>query len=128
MTLSSPGPGPATATASASAMAHHGGVGGIRPIAPEEEMSTAYCNNPDAEASRIADANAAAGRTTGQGADAADDASYEYEEFNPYLFIKMLPNYTSVAPRVPRIVLPKKKLKAPEINLVLDLDETLVHW
>ena len=33
---------------------------------------------------------------------------YAYEEFNPYLFIKMLPLYASVAPRLPRIVLPKK--------------------
>jgi CTD small phosphatase-like protein 2 len=58
-----------------------------------------------------------------------DDASYEYEyeAFNPYLFIKLLPAYSTVAPRVPRIVLPKKSLRSPEISLVLDLDETLVH-
>jgi hypothetical protein len=105
-------------------MAHHAGTGGVRPIAPEEEMSTAYCNNPDAQASR--DADAAGGSAAAANAAAAEE--YEYEEFNPYLFIKMLPAYNAVAPRVPRIVLPKKKLKAPEINLVLDLDETLVHW
>jgi len=56
-----------------------------------------------------------------------DDYEYEYEEFNPYLFIKLLPPYSSVAPKTPRIVLPKKSKKAPEISLVLDLDETLVH-
>ncbi len=32
----------------------------------------------------------------------------EYEEFNPYLFIKMLPPYHTVAPAVPRIALVKK--------------------
>ena len=53
---------------------------------------------------------------------------YAYEEFNPYLFIKMLPLYASVAPRMPRIVLPKKSARRKgDVSLVLDLDETLVH-
>jgi len=33
----------------------------------------------------------------------------EYEEFNPYLFIKMLPAYHQVSPVAPRIALAKKK-------------------
>jgi len=33
----------------------------------------------------------------------------EVEEFNPYLFIKMLPAYHQVAPVAPHIALPKKK-------------------
>eukprot|EP01138_Halocafeteria_seosinensis_P008973 gb/GECG01009171.1/.p1 GENE.gb/GECG01009171.1/~~gb/GECG01009171.1/.p1 ORF type:complete len:412 (+),score=41.85 gb/GECG01009171.1/:1-1236(+) len=63
-----------------------------------------------------------------------DDASeasslteIEYEDFNPYLFIKLLPPYREVAPRTPRLALPKKSRDAPDITLVLDLDETLVH-
>lgn len=60
-------------------------------------------------------------------ADDEDDYEYEYEEFNPYFFIKMLPPYASVAPRVPRICLPGKRVTSPDINLILDLDETLVH-
>jgi len=51
----------------------------------------------------------------------------EFEEFNPYLFIKMLPPYHTVCPPVPRVMLPKKKRGMPEVNLLLDLDETLVH-
>ena len=33
----------------------------------------------------------------------------EVEEFNPYLFIKMLPAYHTVSPIAPKIALPKKK-------------------
>lgn len=51
----------------------------------------------------------------------------EYDDFNPYLFIKLLPRYEDVAPKHRRIVLPKKARGSPKISLVLDLDETLVH-
>lgn len=56
-----------------------------------------------------------------------DDAGLEYEEFNPYLFIKLLPRYESVVPKLRPLVLPAKSRHAPPISLVLDLDETLVH-
>jgi len=57
-----------------------------------------------------------------------DHAALMHEEFNPFLFIKLLPPYAHVVPRGgPRVVLPRKVPAAPRISLVLDLDETLVH-
>mmetsp|Transcript_1931 Transcript_1931/g.2613 ORF Transcript_1931/g.2613 Transcript_1931/m.2613 type:complete len:672 (+) Transcript_1931:522-2537(+) len=56
-----------------------------------------------------------------------DDEDHE-EEFNPYLFIKYLPQYNSVVPYPDaKICLPPKDPTDPPISLVLDLDETLVH-
>jgi hypothetical protein len=51
----------------------------------------------------------------------------EEDEFNPYAFIKSLPNYELVAPLRPPVSLPPKDSDSPPISLVLDLDETLVH-
>lgn len=50
-----------------------------------------------------------------------------FEEYNPYLFIRLLPPYDSVKPRFPRIVLPAMRAGDRRPSLVLDLDETLVH-
>jgi len=54
-------------------------------------------------------------------------SSFEEEEFNPFLFIKCLPPYSTVQSMRPPITLPPKDPSAPKISLVLDLDETLVH-
>jgi hypothetical protein len=77
----------------------------------------------------------------GEGADAAvalecedEDAASgdegeddEYDDFDPYLFIKRLPLLAEcVAPCRP-LLLPKQTRRSPPITLVLDLDETLVH-
>lgn len=80
-------------------------------------MSTAYCNHR----------SAARGGSAAAAAAAADEEDCDYEEFNPYLFIKLLPPYPSVVPRAARVVMPRKQLRAPPVSLVLDLDETLVH-
>lgn len=57
-----------------------------------------------------------------------DDEDLDEEEFNPYLFIKSLPEYASVVPHPQsKICLPPKDPSDPPITLVLDLDETLVH-
>jgi CTD small phosphatase-like protein 2 len=57
-----------------------------------------------------------------------DNDNDEEEEFNPYLFIKCLPYYSSVVPHPQsKICLPPKSRDSPPICLVLDLDETLVH-
>jgi len=52
---------------------------------------------------------------------------YEYKYYDEYGMIASLPPYASVAPRVPPVVLPPKKPSAPDLNLVLDLDYTLVY-
>jgi len=56
-----------------------------------------------------------------------DDCSDIEEEFNPYLFIKRLPIYSTVVPFELRVHLPPKDKNDPRQTLVLDLDETLVH-
>lgn len=57
-----------------------------------------------------------------------NDEEIEDEEFNPYLFIKSLPDYASVVPYPhSKICLPPKESSDSRITLVLDLDETLVH-
>mmetsp|Transcript_14515 Transcript_14515/g.31922 ORF Transcript_14515/g.31922 Transcript_14515/m.31922 type:complete len:574 (-) Transcript_14515:234-1955(-) len=62
----------------------------------------------------------------GHGCEEEDSLGDEYEEFNPYLFIKQLPNYELVT--IPnKICLPPKSPHDKPISLVLDLDETLVH-
>lgn len=57
-----------------------------------------------------------------------EEEEEEEEEFNPYFFIKTLPDYRYVVPDPHgKICLPPKDISDPPITLVLDLDETLVH-
>lgn len=58
-----------------------------------------------------------------------DEEEEEEEEFNPYLFIKRLPLYSTVVDRSRQFMphLPSKSPHDPPVTLVLDLDETLVH-
>lgn len=56
-----------------------------------------------------------------------DDDSEEFDDFDPYLFIKNLPDLSSVVPTFRPLLLPKQTRSCPPTTLVLDLDETLVH-
>ncbi|CAO2828989.1 unnamed protein product [Amaranthus hypochondriacus] len=51
----------------------------------------------------------------------------EYDDFDPYFFIKNLPELSAVVPTFRRHLLPKQTRRCPPTTLVLDLDETLVH-
>nr|XP_043636183.1 CTD small phosphatase-like protein 2 isoform X3 [Erigeron canadensis] len=56
-----------------------------------------------------------------------DDECEEYDEFDPYFFIKNLPELAAVVPTFRPVLLPKQTRSCPPTTLVLDLDETLVH-
>jgi len=58
-------------------------------------------------------------------AEAEDDLA-EYDQFDPYLFIRNLKPLPEEFSRR-QASLPKKSISAPNVSLVLDLDETLVH-
>ncbi|KAF5726671.1 SCP1-like small phosphatase 5 isoform 2 [Tripterygium wilfordii] len=57
-----------------------------------------------------------------------EDEDYEkFDDFDPYLFIKKLPDLSSVVPTFRHMLLPRQTRSCPPTTLVLDLDETLVH-
>lgn len=56
-----------------------------------------------------------------------DEYYEEFDDFDPYLFIKNLPDLSSVVPTFRPVLLPKQTRSCPPTTLVLDLDETLVH-
>ncbi|KAK1259722.1 hypothetical protein QJS04_geneDACA015469 [Acorus gramineus] len=55
------------------------------------------------------------------------DEEDDYDDFDPYLFIRNLPDLSSVVPTHRPMLLPKQTRSCPPTTLVLDLDETLVH-
>lgn len=64
---------------------------------------------------------------TSSDAQADDDECEEFVEFDPYFFIKNLPELATVVPTFRPLLLPKRTRSCPLTTLVLDLDETLVH-
>lgn len=74
-----------------------------------QETKSLKCNDEASQESRVAD---------------EDD---EIDDFDPYLFIKNLPDLSEVVSSFRPMLLPKQTRRCPPITLVLDLDETLVH-
>ncbi|CAI9093208.1 OLC1v1028651C3 [Oldenlandia corymbosa var. corymbosa] len=56
-----------------------------------------------------------------------DEEVEEFDDFDPYFFMKNLPDLYSVVPLFRPVLLPKQTRSCPSTTLVLDLDETLVH-
>eukprot|EP00249_Psilotum_nudum_P016048 c25632_g2_i1 orf=665-2233(-) len=57
----------------------------------------------------------------------AEGEGDEADDFDPYLFIKRLPDLSEVVSPCRPMLLPRQTRCCPPITLVLDLDETLVH-
>ena len=92
----------------------------VQPAAAEADTNT----NPSADLNLNVSASVS---EHSEDQDDNENDNYE-EEFNPYLFIKYLPQYHTVVPNpYHKICLPPKDPGDPPISLVLDLDETLVH-
>ncbi|KAH7683169.1 Protein-serine/threonine phosphatase protein [Dioscorea alata] len=51
----------------------------------------------------------------------------DFDDFDPYFFIKNLPDLSAVVPTFRPMLLPRQTRSCPSTTLVLDLDETLVH-
>ncbi|XP_021899662.1 uncharacterized protein LOC110815986 isoform X1 [Carica papaya] len=51
-----------------------------------------------------------------------DEDSEEFDDFDPYLFIKNLPDLSAVVPTFRPVLLPKQTRSCPPTTLVLDLD------
>lgn len=58
---------------------------------------------------------------------AEDDDCEEFDDFDPYLFIKNLPDLSSVVPTFRPLLLPKQTRSCPPTTLVLDLDGKHYH-
>lgn len=57
-----------------------------------------------------------------------DDEYEEYDDFDPYLFIKNLPDLSSVVPNFRPMLLPRQTRSCPPTTLVLDLDGKKFHF
>jgi len=51
-----------------------------------------------------------------------DDQYEEFDDFDPYFFIKNLPDLSAVVPTFRPMLLPKQTRSCPPTTLVLDLD------
>lgn len=51
-----------------------------------------------------------------------DSECEDFDDFDPYLFIKNLPELSSIVPTFRPVLLPKQTRSCPPTTLVLDLD------
>ena len=56
------------------------------------------------------------------------DETEELDEFDPYTFIKDLPELSMVVPKFRPVLLPKQTRSCPRTTLVLDLDGKMIVW
>lgn len=57
-----------------------------------------------------------------------DEDVEEYDDFDPYFFIKNLPDLSSVVPTFRPLLLPKQTRSCPSTTLVLDLDGKIIAF
>jgi len=57
--------------------------------------------------------------------DCAEPDEDEFDDFDPYTFIKYLPDLSAVVPKFRPVLLPKQTRSCPSTTLVLDLDGTV---
>lgn len=56
-----------------------------------------------------------------------EEETEEFDDFDPYFFIKNLPDLSSVVPTFRPVLLPKQTRSCPSTTLVLDLDGIAVY-
>ncbi|XP_023538410.1 CTD small phosphatase-like protein 2 isoform X2 [Cucurbita pepo subsp. pepo] len=107
------------ASAHAGGEAHNGGDAGL-----SSEVSAIYLAMRN---SKLECVDEHAHDTMAAEVHVQDDEYEEIDDFDPYFFIKNLPDLSAVVPTYRPMLLPKQTRSCPSTTLVLDLDETLVH-
>lgn len=121
----------AGAVASAEALGHQNDSRSHREGTPEvqiaESDSTVVKNLTKLDTNVVISSDVSELECRDEGGEEAVQDDDEYDDFDPYLFIKRLPRLSEVVPSCRPHLLPKQTRRCPPVTLVLDLDETLVH-
>lgn len=92
-----------------------------------DSMATSSSKSRESSMVKVEEQEAAQSCTVEEENQDEEEATPPEQEFNPFYFIKTLPKYEEVVEGKRPVSLPERSRHAPEICLVLDLDETLVH-